>query len=60
MNGTCCAGSWRAAISGWARIYFGGSWDTDSVERLVSLFLLNLDHFSDFSDGNVFNRHGLS
>ena len=39
--------------------YIAGSWDTDSVERLVSLFLLNLDHFSDFSDGNIFNRAGL-
>jgi cyclopropane-fatty-acyl-phospholipid synthase len=38
--------------------YIAGSWDTDSVERLVSLFLLNLDHFSAFSDGNIFNRIG--
>jgi cyclopropane-fatty-acyl-phospholipid synthase len=38
--------------------YIAGAWDTDSVENLVALFLLNLDHFSDFSDGNVFNRIG--
>jgi len=38
--------------------YIAGSWDSDSVEKLVSLFLLNLDHFSDFSDGNIFNRIG--
>jgi cyclopropane-fatty-acyl-phospholipid synthase len=38
--------------------YIAGSWDTNSVERLVSLFLLNLDHFSHFSDGNIFNRLG--
>ena len=38
--------------------YIAGSWDTDSVEKLVSLFLLNLDHFSDFSDGSIFNRIG--
>jgi cyclopropane-fatty-acyl-phospholipid synthase len=38
--------------------YIAGSWDTDSVENLVGLFLLNLDHFSDFSDGNIFNRVG--
>jgi len=38
--------------------YIAGSWDTDSVERLVSLFLLNLDAFSNFSDGNIFNRIG--
>jgi cyclopropane-fatty-acyl-phospholipid synthase len=38
--------------------YIAGSWDTDNVERLVSLFLLNLDAFSNFSDGNVLNRIG--
>jgi cyclopropane-fatty-acyl-phospholipid synthase len=38
--------------------YIAGSWETDSVERLVSLFLLNLDAFSNFSDGNIFNRLG--
>lgn len=38
--------------------YIAGSWETDSVEKLVSLFLLNLDHFSDFSDGNMLNRLG--
>jgi cyclopropane-fatty-acyl-phospholipid synthase len=38
--------------------YIAGSWETDSVERLVSLFLLNLDQFSDFSDGNILNRLG--
>jgi len=38
--------------------YIAGSWDTDNVEKLVSLFLLNLDHFSDFSDGNLLNRLG--
>ncbi|HEY4077437.1 MAG TPA: cyclopropane-fatty-acyl-phospholipid synthase family protein [Rhizomicrobium sp.] len=38
--------------------YIAGTWDTDNVEKLVSLFLLNLDHFSDFSDGNLINRLG--
>jgi len=38
--------------------YIAGSWTTDSVENLVSVFLLNMDHFDDFSDGNVFNRIG--
>ena len=38
--------------------YIAGTWTTDSVEKLVSLFLVNLDHFEDFSDGNVFNRIG--
>ena len=38
--------------------YIAGTWTTDNVENLVSLFLLNLDHFDDFSDGNIFNRMG--
>src|SRR5471032_1500331 len=38
--------------------YIAGSWTTDSVEKLVSLFLLNLDHFDNFSDGNLLNRLG--
>src|ERR1700748_3273923 len=38
--------------------YIAGTWDTDSVENLVSLFLLNLDHFDNFSDGNIINRIG--
>ena len=38
--------------------YIAGSWDTDNVENLVSLFLMNLDHFENFSDGNFFNRLG--
>jgi cyclopropane-fatty-acyl-phospholipid synthase len=38
--------------------YIAGSWDADSVENLVSLFLLNLDHFDNFSDGNLINRLG--
>jgi cyclopropane-fatty-acyl-phospholipid synthase len=38
--------------------YIAGSWDTDSVENLVAVFLLNLDHFDSFSDGNILNRIG--
>jgi cyclopropane-fatty-acyl-phospholipid synthase len=38
--------------------YIAGSWTTDNVEQLVSLFLINLDHFADFSDGNLVNRIG--
>jgi cyclopropane-fatty-acyl-phospholipid synthase len=38
--------------------YIAGSWETDSVERLISLFLLNLGHFENFSDGNFINRLG--
>ena len=38
--------------------YIAGSWDTDNVEKLVSLFLLNLDHLENFSDGSFLNRLG--
>src|ERR1700744_2799333 len=38
--------------------YIAGSWETDDVEALVSLFLLNLDHLEDFSNGNFLNRLG--
>ena len=38
--------------------YIAGSWDTDSVENLVSLFLLNLEHLERFSDGSLINRIG--
>jgi cyclopropane-fatty-acyl-phospholipid synthase len=38
--------------------YIAGSWQTDNVEKLVSLFLLNLDHFAAFADGNFLNRLG--
>src|ERR1700728_4500728 len=31
--------------------YIAGSWQTDNVEKLISLFLLNLDHLEKFSDG---------
>jgi cyclopropane-fatty-acyl-phospholipid synthase len=38
--------------------YIAGSWETDDVERLISLFLLNLHHLENFSDGNLLNRIG--
>ena len=38
--------------------YIAGSWETDDVEALVSLFLLNIAHLEDFSDGNFLNRLG--
>src|ERR1700753_4188652 len=38
--------------------YINGAWETDSVERLIALFLLNMDHFSDFSHGSLLNRLG--
>ena len=38
--------------------YIAGGWQTDNVEKLISLFLLNLDHLENFSDGNLLNRLG--
>src|SRR6185312_6264072 len=38
--------------------FIAGTWDTDNVESLVSLFLLNLDKFDDFSHGSFLNRLG--
>src|SRR5579872_5202905 len=38
--------------------YIAGSWDTDNIEDLVSVFLLNLGHLENFSDGNFLNRIG--
>jgi cyclopropane-fatty-acyl-phospholipid synthase len=38
--------------------YIAGSWTTDNVENLISLFLLNLDKLESFSDGNFMNRLG--
>ena len=38
--------------------YIAGSWQTDDIENLVGLFLLNLGHFKKFADGNFLNRVG--
>ena len=38
--------------------YIAGSWQTDDVEKLIALFLLNSGHFQQYSDGNFFNRLG--
>src|ERR1700690_2782300 len=38
--------------------FIAGSWQTDNIESLISLFLLNLDQLESFSDGNFINRLG--
>ena len=38
--------------------YIAGSWESDNVEALGSLFLFNIDHLENFSDGNFLNRLG--
>ena len=36
--------------------YIAGAWETDDIERLISLFLLNMDEFDKFANGNLANR----
>lgn len=38
--------------------YIAGAWDTDDIETLISLFILNLDHFEGFAHGGFLNRLG--
>lgn len=36
--------------------YIAGTWKTDDIERLVALFLLNIDELDDFANGTLLNR----
>jgi cyclopropane-fatty-acyl-phospholipid synthase len=38
--------------------FIAGSWTTDNIENLISVFLLNLEQLESFSDGNFINRLG--
>jgi cyclopropane-fatty-acyl-phospholipid synthase len=38
--------------------YIAGAWETDDVEALISLFLLNLDQLDRFAHGTLWNRLG--
>ena len=38
--------------------YIAGAWETDSVESLISLFLLNLERFEGYAHGSIWNRIG--
>jgi cyclopropane-fatty-acyl-phospholipid synthase len=38
--------------------YIAGTWTTDDVEQLISLFLLNLEKLESFADGDFINRLG--
>ena len=38
--------------------YVSGAWETDNIENLVSLFLLNIDVFENYADGTLLNRLG--
>jgi cyclopropane-fatty-acyl-phospholipid synthase len=39
--------------------YIDGAWDTDDIERLVSLFLLNMDVFDHYANGGWLSRIAL-
>lgn len=41
---------------GLGETYIEGRWESDNVEHLVALFLLNLEHLEHFAHGNWFNR----
>ena len=38
--------------------YIAGRWEVDSVENLLTFFLLNYDHFEKFGNGNWLSRMG--
>lgn len=43
---------------GLGEAYIDGSWETDDIETLVSLFLMNMDGFDDFANGSLLQRIG--
>jgi cyclopropane-fatty-acyl-phospholipid synthase len=43
---------------GLGEAYIDGMWETDDIETLVSLFLVNMDSFADFADGSLLQRIG--
>jgi cyclopropane-fatty-acyl-phospholipid synthase len=54
--------TFRLAVSrgdiGLGEAYVDGMWDSDDIESLVALFLLNMDRFDGFADGNPLQRLG--
>ncbi len=36
--------------------YIAGAWDTDDLEKLITVFLLNLDELDDYANGTWLNR----
>ncbi len=41
---------------GFGEDYIAGAWETDDLEDLVTLFLLNIDVWESYGQGNLFNR----
>ena len=44
---------------GLGEAYIDGSWETDDIETLVSLFLMNMDAFDSFANGDLLHAHRL-
>jgi len=36
--------------------FIAGAWETDSIEKLITLFLLNMEELEGFAHGNLLNR----
>lgn len=43
---------------GLGEAYIEGSWQTDDIEKLISLFLMNMDSFDSFANGSLLQRIG--
>lgn len=43
---------------GLGEAYIDGLWDSDDIEALVALFLVNMDSFADYADGSLLQRIG--
>jgi len=41
---------------GFGEDYIAGGWTTDDIEKLTSLFLLNMDHFDELANGSFINQ----
>ncbi|MDE2164338.1 MAG: class I SAM-dependent methyltransferase [Alphaproteobacteria bacterium] len=39
--------------------YIAGAWETDDIEKLISLFLMNADVLESYVNGNIFSRLAL-
>ena len=40
--------------------YIAGLWDSESIETLISFFLVNLDHVETYAHGNALSRFGFN
>jgi cyclopropane-fatty-acyl-phospholipid synthase len=66
-NATLILHDWRVAQGlaesgdiAFGEDYINGLWETDDLEALIALFLVNPDHLDAFGHGNIFTRVGLA